>query len=124
MLLGWVGKRRLHDGTVNKSTNCLFQVATGLSDWGKRRPTGGKESTGDGPSTLPPPKPGTDEGAHWEDWDGHGGETIRTREEALTAEKALKDQATGGLEVSASEPHSQDTDPEGLGDHSPLLLVK
>ena len=49
---------------------------------------------------------------------------IRTSEEAPTAEKALKDQATSGLEVSASEPHSRGRDPEGFGDHSPLLLVK
>ena len=76
------------------------------------------------PLRSPLPKPGTDEQAHWEDWDGHGGEAIKTREEAPTAEKALNDQASGGLEVSAPEPHSQDRDPEGLGDHSPLLLVK
>lgn len=56
------------------------------------------------PLRSPLPKPGTEEQAHWEDWDGHGGETISTKEEAPTAEKALKDQASGGLEVSASGP--------------------
>ena len=104
MLRGWVGKRRLHDGSVSKSTNCLIFKQRQVFLKGKGKPTGGKESTGDGPSTLPPPKPGTDEEAHWEDWDGHGGETIGTREEALTAEKALKDQASGGLEVRLRSP--------------------
>lgn len=68
--------------------------------------------------------PGPDKGAHGVDWDGHGGGTMRTREEAPTAEEALKDQAQrrpGGFGFGA--PRSS-RDPGGLGAHSPLLLVK